>query len=204
MINTPRLRCMIGWLGIGLPWIVALLVGRIPNSISETWYNAQAITPFMIILGAAGFLLISYKGYNLLDDLINTGAALAGFTICLFPCGGSQFTDLPQTLVGTFKVPIQISGNIHNIAAVIFFGFLAFNSLFLFTKTDGNMTKEKKIRNIIYRICGIGMLFSFLILIPAFQVGHRVFVMETVGLFFFGLSYITKSNYYPWLFADKK
>lgn len=40
MINTPRLRCMIGWLGIALPWIVIPLVGQVPTSISATWYSA--------------------------------------------------------------------------------------------------------------------------------------------------------------------
>lgn len=96
MINTPRLRCMIGWLGIALPWIVIPLVGRVPTSISATWYSAQAITPFMIILGAAAFLLISYKGYNWIDDLVNTVAGLAALVICLCPCGGSEFWDLPM------------------------------------------------------------------------------------------------------------
>ena len=203
MINTPRLRCMIGWLGIALPWIVIPLVGQVPTSISATWYSAQAVTPFMIILGAAAFLLISYKGYNWIDDLVNTVAGLAALVICLCPCGGSEFWDLPHEAVGTFELDIHTSGMIHNGAAFVFFALLAVNSLFLFTKTDGNMTREKKIRNIIYRVCGGGMCAAFLLLIPIFQFPCKIWVVEAIGLFFFGLSYITKSNYYPWLAADK-
>lgn len=95
----------------------------------------------MIILGAAAFLLISYKGYNWIDDFVNTVSGIAGLIICLFPCGGSEFNDLPKDFVGTFGVPHNISAIIHNCAAIVFFGLLAINSLFLFTKTDGNMTK---------------------------------------------------------------
>ena len=69
-INTIRLRTMLGWLGMLLSWIVAALVGYIPQSISATWYT-NACTVFMIILGSSSILLMSYKGYDWLDDLIN-------------------------------------------------------------------------------------------------------------------------------------
>ena len=84
-INTLRLRAMIGWLGMLLPWIVVLLTGSFPPSISATWYT-NACTPFMIILGSACFLLISYKGYERIDDIILTCSGIAGLLICLFPC----------------------------------------------------------------------------------------------------------------------
>lgn len=97
MINTTRLRCSIGWLGLLLPWIVVLLTGGFPTSISATYYTAEAITPFMIILGSAGLLLISYKGYERIDDIVNTVAGIFALLICLFPCKTSLFE-----LVGTF------------------------------------------------------------------------------------------------------
>jgi hypothetical protein len=90
---------------------------------------------------------------------------------------------------------------IHYASAVGFFGLLAYNSLFLFTKTNGNMTRNKKIRNIIYRICGIGMIGSFLILLlPPFTI--RIWLIEALALLFFGISFLTKANCYKWLFAD--
>ena len=127
MINTIRLRTMIGWLGMLLPWLVALLVGEIPSSISSTYYtNACAV--FMIVLGSASFLLMSYKGYEKIDDIINTGAGICGLGICLFP----MYADLPR--VGTFNLPPQISNILHMIFAFLFFGLLAYSSFFLFTK----------------------------------------------------------------------
>ena len=153
-INTVRLRATIGWLGMLLPWIVVLLVGYFPPSISATWYT-NACTVFMIILGSASFLLVSYKGYSLIDDILLTCAGIAGFGICLFPCaisGGEQ-------LVGTFLIDKWTSDTIHCIFAVVFFCLLSYNSLFLFTKGADVVTKQKKARNIIFRVCGIGGVY---------------------------------------------
>jgi len=196
-INTIRLRAAIGWLGMLLPWIVVLLIGYFPSSISATWYT-NACTVFMIILGSASFLLISYKGYDLIDDILLTCSGIAGLGICLFPCSVTSF----HVKVGTFLIDNHLSNTLHNVFAIIFFGLLAYNSLFLFTKSVGEITKKKKARNIIFRVCGFGMVASFLILLLP-GIPCKVWIMETVALFFFGISFLTKANIYPWLFCDK-
>ena len=213
MINTTRLRCTIGWLGMLLPWIVLILsytMGKYwPDSISATYYFDACITPFMIILGSAGLLLFSYKGYERVDDIVCSFAGLFALFICLFPCGigklveVGQLEDLP--FVGTFQLSPIISGIIHNVSAVCFFMLLAFNSLFLFTKTDG-ITERKKKRNLIYRICGIGMVASFAVLVPLniLDVWAGTWAVEAIALAFFGVSWLTKANCYPWLFCDTK
>jgi hypothetical protein len=187
---------MIGWLGMLLPFIVVLLIGYIPQSISATWYT-NACTVFMIILGSASFLLMSYKGYEKIDDIILTCSGIAGMGICLFPCS----IDTVSGNVGTFLIDSQISNAIHFICAIIFFALLAFNSFFLFTKGEGQMTKKKKIRNIIYRVCGVGMLASFAImLLPSFRI--QVWLTEAIALFFFAVSFLTKADIYPLLACD--
>ena len=196
-INTIRLRATIGWLGMLLPWIVALLVGYIPQSISATWYT-NACTVFMIILGSASFLLISYKGYERLDDILLTCSGIAGLGICLFPCS----ITAEHENVGTFLIDNQLSNVLHCGFAVVFFALLAYNSLFLFTKSTGDITPKKNARNIIFRICGVGMIASFLILVT--QIPCKVWVTETFALFFFGISFLTKANIYPWLFCDEE
>lgn len=217
-IDTIRLRVAVGILGLLLPWIVVPLVGQFPPSISATWYTV-ACTPFMIILGAASILLMCYKGYEKIDDIINTLTGAAGLGICLFPCsfiekdGTNYLAGMADTitryaydidkyqLVGPFRVPMNISNIIHTVCAVIFFGLLAYNSIFLFTKSKGEMTRNKKIRNIIYRVCGVGMVASFLILLlPDFYI--KVWLMEAIALFFFALSFLTKADVFPFLFCD--
>lgn len=196
MISVKRLRCFIGWLAILLPWIGALLLWRIPPSISSTYYTYEAGPVFMIILGAASILLMYYDGYDKTDDILNTITGILGMCICLFPCAHSTLQ-----YVGTFKVPVDISMWIHNISAILFFIMLSYISFFQFTKTSGEMTKHKKIRNIIYRVCAGGMLGAFVILLfPSFYI--QTWLVEAIALFFFGISWLTKASAYKWLAAD--
>ena len=132
--------------------------------------------------------------------MILTCSGIAGLMICLFPCRNPWEN---MTKVGTFLVDMGVSHIIHSVSAVVFFGLLAYNSIFLFTKSSGEMTANKKIRNIIYKVSGVGMLASFLILLlPAFPI--KVWLTETFALFFFGISFLTKAEIYPWLFCDPR
>lgn len=194
MVSVKSLRCFIGWMSALLPWILVLILWEFPKSISATYYT-HAGTVFMIILGLASGLLVYYDGYDKTDDILNTIAGIFGFLICLFPCG------YDAERVGTFQVPVAISAAIHDISAVVFFLILAYVSLFQFTKSNGNMTEEKKKRNVIYRVCGVGMIASFaLLLLPDFYI--KTWLVEMFALSFFGISWLTKANAYKWLFAD--
>lgn len=204
MINVKRLRCFIGWLAMLLPWIVlilSLVFGySFPESISTTYYRDECIVPFMIILGSASILLIYYDGYDKTDDILNTIAGVLGLCICFFPCWPTD-PGVKLAYVGTFRLPVVVSDRVHLTVAILFFLLLSYISLFQFTKTSGNMTKHKKIRNIIYRVCGCGMVAAFLLLlIPNCYI--RIWLTETIALFFFGVSWLTKSNVYKWLAAD--
>jgi hypothetical protein len=131
--------------------------------------------------------------------------------ICLFSCGTEDLSERWSELdtlthVGTFQIAPQVSGILHSICAIGFFALLAYNSLFLFTKSSGEMTTNKKKRNIIFRVCGIGMAISFIAIIPIsiFEWWGGVWLVETIALAFFGISWLTKADCYPWLFCDKK
>lgn len=206
-IDTIRLRKVLGWLGFSLAWIVlglCILFGCVPGnhvfpaSISATYYYAPTITPFMIILGASSILLMCYRGYTWIDDLINTITGIFGLGICLFPTWTST-----APLVGTFQVPVDFSSTMHNICAIAFFVLLSINVLFLFTKSSGEMTANKKKRNIIYRVCGIGMVVSMICLVVLTSWAH-VWWAEAFALMFFGIAFLTKADVYPWLFCDSK
>jgi uncharacterized membrane protein len=68
------------------------------------------------------------------------------------------------------------------------------------------MTEEKKKRNLIFRICGIGMVGSFVLLLPLslLNVPAAIWIVEAIALMFFGISWLTKSQCYTWLFKDKE
>ena len=111
-IDTIRLRKACGWLGMLLPIIVLVLClvfhcvpgHAFPDSISATYYFAPTITPFMIILGSASILLMCYRGYEKIDDIINTLTGIMGLCICLFPCyeKALYIKGLIPNYVGTF------------------------------------------------------------------------------------------------------
>ena len=203
-VNTKRMRIMIGILGMLLPWLVALITLSFPQSISITYYSLYAVGTFMVVLGSAGILLINYKGYETIDDVTSTIAGVFGILICLFPM---KYLDDPSKRTGVFHLHSDTSNIFHCLSAVGFFGTLAFMSFFLFTKTSGEMTKQKKIKNIIYRVCGVGMVGSFVLMllnfIPGVHIYNLTWIVEAIALFFFGLSWIVKSDAFPFL-KDKK
>ena len=213
-IDTIRLRATIGWLGLLLPWIVLILfiahgeaepLGHVfPDSISATYYFESTITPFMIILGSAGLLLMCYTGYTWVDNLLNKIIGLSALAICLFPCCNWVLIRAGYIgdYVGTFQCPVVISGWVHNIGAVLFFVLLAYECLFLFTKSSGEMTANKKKRNIIYRICGIGMAVSLIGIVFVGTIWSGTWWVEAIALMFFGVAFLTKADIYPWLFCD--
>lgn len=199
-VDTKRMRIMIGVLGMLLPWLVALITLSWPQSISITYYSIFAVGTFMVVLGSAGILLINYKGYEKIDDISATIAGVFGIFICLFPM---TYLPDPSAKTGVLHLPSNISNIFHCISAIGFFGTLAFMSFFLFTKTSGKITPQKKIKNVIYRICGIGMLASFLLFllnfIPNFECYNLTWIIEAIALFFFGASWIVKSDAFSFL-----
>ena len=203
-VDTKRMRIMIGILGMLLPWLVAIITLSWPQSVSITYYSLFAVGTFMVVLGSAGILLINYKGYEPIDDITSTIAGVFGILICLFPM---TYLNDPSIKTGILHLPSNISNIFHCISAVGFFGTLAFMSFFLFTKTSGKMTKQKEIKNIIYRTCGIGMLASFLLMLLNFMPGVHIYnltwIVEAIALFFFGASWIVKSDAFPFLKDSK-
>lgn len=203
MVKTKTLRCWLGWLGIALPWIVLVLSFAfgygMPDSISATYFRDPCITPFMIILGSAGILLFNYSGYDLTDNILNSLAGGFAWGICLFPCAA---TTLER--VGTFQIATNVSNIFHMIFALAFFGILAYNSLFQFTKGSNNPTSNKLKRNVIFRVCGIGMIaiFALMPFVFIFDIYAGTWFVEMIALTFFGVSWMTKANKYKWLFAD--
>lgn len=199
-----RIRNYAGFLGMILPWLSlfgAFLVNCFTPlgesfwsdlSISATYY----VTPALVgVLTAASVVLICYDGYDLQDNLVTTLSGVFGICIVLFPCKCS----LTPSYTGFFQLPASLSSKIHCASAVVFFCLLAYNSLFLFTKNDGKMTDKKKVRNISYRICGIGMLSAMILMPLPIKFPAKTWVVEMIALTFFGISWLVKGGAVRWL-----
>jgi len=194
-----RIRNCIGFLGMILPWIS--LIGAsiysaahgVPDafwselSISATYYICPALTG---ILTAASIVLMCYSGYDWRDNLITIISGIFGIMIVLFPCA----CTVAGATVGFFQLPVAISNIIHCISACAFFILLSINSLFLFTLGEENPTKQKKIRNIVYRVCGIGMACSLVLMTIPVEFFAKIFIVEALALTFFGVSWLVKAQ----------
>ncbi len=117
--------------------------------------------------------------------------------VVVFPCDCS----LAKGTVGFFQLPVSVSDKIHCTAAVLFFLLLAINSIFLFTLGESN-TPQKRIRNIIYKVCGIGMFSTLILLILPIEFSAKIFVIETIAFIFFGVSWLVKGLVFG-LLSDK-
>ena len=194
-----RIRNLAGFLGMILPWISligAIIVSNtigVPAefwptlSISATYYICPALTG---ILTAASVVLMCYDGYNLRDNIVTTISGVFGIMIVLFPCA----CTVSGEMVGFFQLPVAISNTIHCASACAFFILLSINSLFLFTIGEKEPTKQKKIRNIIYRVCGIGMICALILMVLPVSFFAKTFVVEAIALTFFGISWLVKGQ----------
>jgi hypothetical protein len=203
------MRRMIGILGILLPFIVVLgssINGKIMILDSLSSYYYTNVRDFFVgLLFGVSLFLISYKGYETIDNVITN---LSG----IFALGIVAFPTLPFSSkvarVGIFLVPKDISQYLHVTFSVLFLLSLAFNSLFLFTRHSEHLSREKKIRNTIYNACGILIIISVICIVLYIEFLTKTFLsryypvltFESIALISFGVSWLVKGNT---LFKDR-
>ena len=100
----------------------------------------------------------------------------------------------------------KFRAGLHYVSAAIFLSCLAGMSLFLFTRSNKSpekRTPEKRIRNRIYRVCGVIMILAILGILAgvfgwipddAFDKYQLVFWFETIAIEAFGLSWLVKGE----------
>ena len=200
-----RIRNLCGLLGILLPWIALFSAGiKLDKatgwwwSISATYYQSDALVGVLV---PASIVLMSYIGYERIDNLITTLTGLFGLGIVLFPCKVGWIPD--GSPVGFFQLPIEFSHILHLGFAALFFLSAAVNSLFLFTRHGDTMTPRKKVRNTIYRVCGWGMIgLEALLVVLGLIFGTPawfVMVIEILLLQLFGFAWLVKGEFFPFL-----
>lgn len=199
-----RIRNLCGFLGVILPWIAILSAGIADRPSDEWWWSISCTyyqTPALVgILTPASIVLLCYIGYNKWDNIVTSLSGICGLGIILFPCSVSWME--PDSSVGFFQLPMNISHIFHTLFAALFFLLLAINSICLFTKTGGNMTPRKRIRNTIYRVCGWGMIaFEVVfVVVKLFKFpGYSTMIAEIILLTFFGISWLVKGEAFPFL-----
>lgn len=165
--NNVLLKHQQMMLGIlcGLLAPLALLFGYFGDNPDEWWYSISASyycnTKILMIglLFTTFVYFISYRGYkdDTRDRIIATVSGISALGVIAFPTNTS-FVDNDE-LVGLLHLPVTTSHTIHCVSAAALFVSFAVMILFQFTQSNGNPTPEKKKRNILYKICGLTIIF---------------------------------------------
>jgi hypothetical protein len=210
IISFLAMRRLIGILGISLPIIVViggfLQSGSVVQGSISGYYYTNMRDFFVGLLCVVSLFLMSYRGYEKIDDLIGNLSGVFAMGIVVFPT--SMFCG-QVVKVGIFLLNDDISEYIHLTFGTLFFLSLSFNSIFLFTRRHpGVLGREKRRRNIIYRFCGIVMILAivcttiYTIFLRDTYISkfYPVLILESIALFAFGISWLVKGYT---LFKDK-
>jgi hypothetical protein len=206
VISYINLRRLIGVLGISLPFICVIggyLYSHLPLQQSISFYYHTNMRDFFVgLMIAVSMFLVTYNGYERIDNIVSTISGLAGFGVAFFPCLGDCPYSYPP---GIFQISPATSDTIHLVSACTFFLLLTVNSYFLFTLTGGagaTVTKKKIVRNRIYRSCGVVMFVSLVsvaichFVLSTEEAGKTkiILILETILLVAFGVSWLIKGE----------
>ena len=201
---------MLGLLGISL--VPLLIIGTVAIdhtdhleiSVSAYYYTSMRNGLVGIICGMSLFLL-AYNGYERADSVVSKLAGIFALGIAFLPTSPSIDPCTLEKLSGEKTDLVSV---LHYVTSGIFFALLSYMSIFLFTKSKGHKTNEKKKRNRVYRVCGIIMALSVLCIplsgIPFIheKIGFLkpTLIFETLALTAFGISWLIKGEF---LLGDK-
>lgn len=190
------LRIIVGILGITLPFILSLgawiFFGTgLKDSISA-YYHTDMRDIFVGIIFVIGSFLISYRGYDIIDNIVSTIGGISAILAAIFPASpGSAFT---------------VAGILHQIFSILFFLALIYFALVLFPKTAPGQTPtpQKLQRNKVYKTCGWIMIICLVLLViysflpgsikqvlKAFYLG---FWLEAIAVVAFGVCWLVKGE----------
>lgn len=204
-ISFINLRKLIGILGMILP-LACYLGGKLFSGLNlqpsiSSYYYTNARDIFVGVLVGVSMFLVTYRGYELIDDIVSTTTGIAGLGIAIFPC---LLQKVKFDEVGLFQIIATRSNILHTLCAGIFFTLLAVNSIFIFTLTDkkSSMTKNKKIRNIVYIACGVIIIVTIVVMVvlnivfkeAGLENSPIIFILETILLEAFGISWLVKGK----------
>jgi hypothetical protein len=194
-------RQVIGYLGLALPILLVQVQRLRPNALSDRWYGGSisayywtgADSLFVGLLAALSLFLLTYRGYANESYRYDRAAAIvagvAAAVVAIFP-------TTPPPGISPLPWYRDWIATTHAVAAVILFSMFAVFSLWLFRMggSEGVKPADKKRRDAIYLLCGVGILASMAWALVAGQARRSIFWPESLALVFFAWSWLTKGR----------
>ncbi|MCV6596262.1 MAG: hypothetical protein OIF40_04155 [Mangrovicoccus sp.] len=212
------LRRGVGLLGLSLP-ILLFAAARVSPKIQmqgsiSMFYHTVMGDILVGILAAIGVFLIAYVGHlpqqgdRLSDYWVSTIAGVAAIGVALFStapsdCPIRMLPAPPQGVIFHWCGPF---GYVHFLCAAVFFACMALFCFFLFPKNAaGEIKRFASYGDVTYTICGAAIVFAMLalglfLLIRDTSLGRAldarniVFWLESLGVWAFGIAWLTKGN----------
>ena len=163
------------------------------------WNSSRPI--YLVMLSITAIFNILYKGYDWKDRVLNITVGIALLVLVFIPVANpfvlNTNPDFRYNLLP--NIPNETSRWIHRSATfVVIIGYVI-NILFLFTKNSGEITEKKRVRNIIYRVCGIGtiilFIFQTLIALQIIPVPSKFFIYpEVLTFILIGFCWLVKGE----------
>ena len=196
-LSYVGLRRSVGVIAILLPFVLPLGTAllfheRLPAPISGYYYT-DIRGVFVGSMWAIGAFLLSYR-FGRLDTLVGSIAGISAIGLSLFP----TTPDDVQSPTGW----VRIAGALHWVFAVVLFAMLAVFCLVLFVRSGPDPTEQKKVRNGIYRACGVVIVISAagaaaahaVLEVDAQEQWRPVFWLEAIAVLAFGVSWFVKGE----------
>lgn len=198
------LRQMIGWLGLLMPFgvrIGAYIFEGIhtTDSISAYYYTGMRDI-FVSTLVMVGILLSCYRTPAWHDNAVVIIAGLCAIGIGLFPMdpvfASAVLAKFPEMATTKCYINRGILGY-HFIFVTGFFSLTCYLVYFRFEAfTPREPTKQKIMRNWIYKICGLTMFAASLVIgtLVLLDKAASIFWPETVAILSFGIAWLVKGQ----------
>jgi len=204
VVSYLTLRRLIGWVGILMPFAIRLgdywLEGVWSSESISAYYYTRMRDVFTGTLIVTGALLSCYRGPGTRDNVVTTIAGLAAVGIALLPIDPEYSPITLARFRETLSAACyQNHGPLgyHFYAVTIFFGLAAYLVYFRFPLPSvPTITPQKLQRNRVYRLCGVVMALSFVV-IAAVKYGSKegsIFWPETTAIVAFGVAWLVKGQ----------
>ena len=193
-LSYRNMRAIIGYIGLTLPVVLlisGLVDGHLEGSISAYYYTKVG-NVFTGALCVIGIFLLAYRLTALtIDNIATSLAGLAALGVAFFHCAP------PHATLSQLRL-----ADVHLTCACCLFVLLGAISLFIFPRTD--VEPDEKWRANCYM--GLGaLIWLAIILMPTlnavastfYNSSHIFFILETVCVMAFSVSFILKGHGQP-------
>ncbi len=204
VVSYLTLRQMVGWAGLLMPITVrlgALIFEGIysTDSISAYYYTGMRDV-FVSTLVLGGALLTCYRTPAWHDNVLAIVAGMSAIGLGVFPMSPAFATEILQKYPEMGEAKCYINRGLlgfHFLFVGVFFGLSSYLVYFRFSAfTPPVPTRQKVIRNKVYKVCGAAMLAAFIAIgiLASTTKGASIFWPETVAVVAFAVAWLVKGQ----------